>query len=199
MTTNIVKKTLLILPALFLSVLFIPQKAEASNCYNNYGVKVDCPVEEVSFSITKTADQEKIKPAGRVWFTVTVKNTGTITVDNVSVKDILPDELVWVEGDITHVYNNFKPGETRSFKVKAKPADNIVAQGGTTTAINRAQLTYKDIKLNAEATVVIESGSVLAANTLPETSAGYAIIGLMSGLAISVGAGLKELSDKMLK
>jgi hypothetical protein len=59
-------------------------------------------------------------------------------------------------------------------------------------------LTYEDIELEAEANVVIEGGKVLAA-VLPETSAGYEIIGMVSGLLVALGAGIKELTDKKVR
>ena len=127
-----------------------------------------------------------------------MKNTGTVEVDGVTVKDTLPDELVYVSGDITKVFNDFKPGEQRSFTVTAKPIEGILTNGGGVQAINKADLTYKNTKLHAEATVLIQNGKILAASTLPETSSGYEIIGLVSGLSISIGAAIKMLVDKKI-
>lgn len=48
-------------------------------------------------------------------------NEGNIDFDNMKMTDKLPDELTRTGGDgLTEYWDNFKPGETKSFTIKAK-------------------------------------------------------------------------------
>ncbi len=182
--------------ALF-SAIALPVEAQAK-CYGTYGQEIKCPVEEVAFTLIKTANKEKISVGETVEFTLTVKNVGAVKVDGVRVRDFLPTELEYVSGDINKIINSFGPGEVEEIKIVAKAQEGVVGDGGVKVVVNRADLTYEGIKLEAEASVVIEGGKVLAA-VLPETSAGYELIGMLSGLLVFLGAGIKELSEKRIK
>lgn len=167
-------------------------------CYDAYGREIPCPVEEVAFTLVKTANKERIKVGEEVTFTLTVKNVGTVKVDGVRVRDMLPAELEYVSGNINNVINSFGPGEVEEIKIVAKAKDGVVSDGGVKVVVNKADLTYESIKLEAQASVVIEGGKVLAAE-LPETSAGYEVLGMLSGILVAVGAGIKELTDKKVR
>lgn len=94
--------------------------------YVVYRIKVDQPAFSVSKEVSpigqnKWAKQTSSVLNGKVDFRITYKNTGTTTQNNVTVKDILPKGLTYVNGS-TVVVNSSNPNGL-------KVSDNIIKDG----------------------------------------------------------------------
>ena len=57
-------------------------------------------VEKPALTLTKTADQTKVKPGEIVNYTITVKNTGNAEATSVTITDVLPGELTFVSANL---------------------------------------------------------------------------------------------------
>jgi len=71
--------------------------------------------------VTKVANKDSAKPGDEIEFTITVKNTGNLTAFEVSLKDILPKELSFLEfegTDKTWNLGDIEPQASKEIKVK---------------------------------------------------------------------------------
>lgn len=196
-----------ILPSvmLLLSVTAVSSNSD-DKCFDNYGREIPCPSKNISFTIEKVSNKERIQEREEVTFTITVKNVGEVEVNEVRIRDFLPSELERVEGDIEWTLNGFAPGETEELQVTARAKDQVVGMGSEKQVTNIARLEFEGISMEDEADVIIFEGDVSGVQdempkVLPATASGddWYWMGLVAGLALAIGAGLKEFSDKKIR
>lgn len=89
-------------------------------------------------TLTKNTAPYSIKQGQKTTVTVTVKNAGTTTIRDIEVKDYLPDELKFVEGQTSGKYDELKPGESRAFQYVLK------SKGAGEFHLPQANATYAD-------------------------------------------------------
>ena len=97
----------------------------------------------------------KFAPAVAVKFNITVTNTGSSTINKTTVKDTLPQFVSFVSGpgsfdsntkDLTFDVGNLAAGESRTFTIAAKVADEgqLSADQGITCVVNQALATAEN-------------------------------------------------------
>lgn len=136
---------IVITTGLILSAFFVAGKVNASGCTPLYGGGVTCPrrgeilidkqvrkpTQDI-FVDNLTEFDTKFSPEQEVVFRILVKNTGDDTIDEVQVKDIMPDFISFVSGPgnfdkneskngtLTFYINNLTPSETREYWIYGK-------------------------------------------------------------------------------
>lgn len=97
----------------------------------------------------------KHSPNQNVTFQISITNTGSTTVPQVVVKDILPGHVTFVSGPgnfdnntktLTFLIFNLNPNETRNFTLQAKVVDinQLPASENITCVVNQAIITATD-------------------------------------------------------
>lgn len=182
--------------------------------YVTYQFVADQPSFEISKSII--SDITKVGDGTIIEYKVTYKNTGTMTQDDVVVKDSLPNGLEYVPGS-TILKNNSDPNGS-------KVSDNIMAESGINIGDYAggngwAELTYKakvkdgltcDLKLTNKVIVETDNGSKEASTDvtingdcipgeLPQTGPGEIAIAVAAILCIGVGGTYWYRSRKAIK
>ncbi|MFX1574566.1 MAG: BatD family protein [Promethearchaeota archaeon] len=79
----------------------------------------------INFSLSKRVDKEQVEIGERIIVTIELKNTGTISVNDVRINDMISysqSEFALVKGNLINVTSELAAGETISFKyiIKAK-------------------------------------------------------------------------------
>ena len=75
---------------------------------------------DVALDVTKSADVEETLVGDVVTFTITITNNGKSNATNVTVKDVLPNGLILVDGELDQVIPLLGAGESVNVTVKAK-------------------------------------------------------------------------------
>lgn len=124
-----------------------------AGCTSNYGGGQTC-IYNKNFDIEKKVRKEgddswKDKVTGVdedevVEFKIKVKNEGEVEVDDMKMSDKLPKEMERVGGDgLTENWNDFKPGETKTFVIKAKIKDSeFDRKNFEKCVVNKAEVLY---------------------------------------------------------
>lgn len=192
------KKLNLKLIALFviavgLLVAVTSSKAYAEDCEAVYGGGEKCIVNK-SFRITKEVrekgeddddaeDKINVDKGEEFVFVITIKNTGEVEVDDMKMKDFLPDELKLIKGDLTEEWNNFDSGDKKTFHLTVKVKDlEFERDNFEKCIVNKAEVRKDgDFEGADTATVCYKKGEI---SELPETgaTAGIALSGLGTGL-----------------
>ncbi len=134
------------------AVLLFPLRVSAQSCTTQYGGSVTCvptdltinkqvaqPVTDSKGGVTASStfvenlsSSAPLMPGNEVLFRLTVKNTGSITHNSVTVKDVLPPYLTFVSGagsydaanrTLTITLDNLTAGESRSVELLARVVD----------------------------------------------------------------------------
>ena len=102
--------------------------------------------------VTKTVDgSSEVKPGSNVTFNITVKNTGNVTLSNITVTDTLPGSMSYVsstpEGNhvrqtVRWTISSLAVNETKDFQITAKVAEN--ANGSLINNVSAVTGTTKD-------------------------------------------------------
>jgi uncharacterized repeat protein (TIGR01451 family)/LPXTG-motif cell wall-anchored protein len=202
MTNKLVKKLIVIVTPMAASLLVAGLAGNTivyADCEPIYGGGQNC-VYNKSFRVTKDVrivednDSEfkdkvtDVKKHETVEFRIKIKNVGEVEVDNMKMRDKLPDELERVSGDgLTEEWDDFEPGETKEFKIIAKiHSDEFDRENFDKCVVNKAELTFDGKFEGADtATVCFGKGEV---TELPSTGPGFD--GIATGLA---GLGLTAL------
>ena len=87
---------------------------------------------DVVLDITKVANVDSVLVGNDVIFTITVTNNGKSNATNVTIKDVLPDGLTLVDGDLEQVIPFLGAGESYNFTVTAR----TVAGGNFTNIVS---------------------------------------------------------------
>jgi uncharacterized repeat protein (TIGR01451 family) len=207
--TKKVKNLIVVVVAVAASLLAAGSNKVYADCEPTYGGGETC-VWNKSFRITKDVRiegdddwEDKVTDVAEdetVEFRIRIKNVGEIEVDNMKMKDILPDELIKIGGSgLTEEWDDFEPGETKEFIIKVKvDSEEYDRENFEKCVVNKAEAFYKDKFEGADtATVCYGEGEI---SELPETGAGsFAFLnGLGLGL-VSLGTMLKKKVSKIVK
>lgn len=156
---------IVITTGLVLSVFFVAGKVNASGCTPLYGGGVTCPrrgeilidkqvrrADKDIFVDNLTEFDTKFSAEQEVVFRILVKNTGDDTIDEIQVKDIMPDFVTFISGPgnfdkneskngtLTFYINNLAPSETREYWIYGKIfATNDLPESVICKLQNRAQ------------------------------------------------------------
>ena len=197
--TKLNKINAVLLTALFIGVLvaiLAPTKASAS-CESNYGGGETC-IYNKNFKIEKKVRLEgdnswkdkviNVDEGDVIEFKITITNTGEVKTDKMKFSDFLPDELEKISGDLTETWDNFKPGDEKSFKIKVKVSKKEFARNGEfeKCVVNKAEVSYKGTKEGSDTATVCYGNIEL--KELPKTGATSTIALTMLGSTL-VGAG----------
>jgi LPXTG-motif cell wall-anchored protein len=184
-----------------------------ADCESTYGGGETC-VYNKRFEIEKKVRlegednwEDKVTDVSKndiIEFRVKIKNRSdkgsedVVDFDNMKMKDILPDELTIVDDDgLTEEWDNFDPGETKEFIIKAK----IVSEEFDRTdnfekcVVNKAEV-FWDKKFEGADTATVCYGKG-APTELPKTGFGSAFLALGSAF-MGLGA-LVSKSRKYIK
>ena len=177
------------------------QKAYAG-CTANYGGGETC-VFNKRFDIEKKVRKEgddswkdkvtDVKKGEVVEFRIEIQNTGEIEVDKMKMSDNLPDELNKTGGSgLTEEWDNFEPGESKKFIIKAKINDSeFDTKNFEKCIVNEAKAKQdkKDVGSDS-ATVCYGNGTI---TELPKTGAeSNMILGLVGAGLVSLGLFVKK-------
>ena len=108
-----------------------------------------------SFVDNLSINDPKFAPASSVTFNITVANTGSSTINKVTVKDTLPQFVSFTSGPgsfdsntkvLTFDVSDLKAGETKTFTIVAKITDagQLPADQGITCVVNQALATAEN-------------------------------------------------------
>ena len=131
----------------------VPNTAKATSD-NNKDVSDDEPVTIVdsNISITKTANKNNLKPGEEFTYTITVKNTGTSPTSQLTVKDVLNENLELVDGNgarvngrtLTWTINSLAVDGTQSYTIKVKVKKTVTTDNLTIPNVASVTETGKD-------------------------------------------------------
>jgi fimbrial isopeptide formation D2 family protein len=183
--------------------------------YVTYQFKADKP----DFNVTKTitSDTSNVGDGTIVEFKVRYDNTGTMTQDDVVVRDTLPSGLEYIPGSTTLKNNSNPGGSTVSDNIVSSTGINIGDYAGGN---GWAELTYKakvqegvacDARLTNRVVVstadgskeatseVIINGDACVPSELPQTGPGEVALAVIAVLSIGVGGTYWYRSRRALK
>ncbi len=110
--------------------------------------QVRVEVAPAQLTLTKTVDKDLVKPGDRANFTLVVTNTGTTTVNNLRLTDVIPAGLTGANIDQTF---NLAAGQSRTIRVPT-----TVAADASGTITNTARVDWSGAPLEASAQVRVE-------------------------------------------
>lgn len=141
----------------------------------------------------------RFAPGANVSFQIKVKNTSNVTLNNVEVSDIMPNEVVAVEGPgsfneqtkiITWKYDSLKAGEERTEKIVAqiKGQNQLPADKGVMCMTNKSKVRAGNNYDEDTAQFCVEK-QVIGAQQVPTAGPEYGILLTTLSFA-SLGAGV---------
>lgn len=132
------------------------------------------------------ASDYKFSPGQEVIFKVIVKNTGDKDLENVKFKDILPDYLKHVAGDLEIIFN-LDVGQTKEFEIKAQVVDSnsLPDDKGIYCVVNTAEVQLNDEVDKDTAQICIEK-KVLGFAALPEAGPEHSALILGGSLILAL-------------
>lgn len=157
----------------------------------------------VSYVDNNSASDTRFAPGGRVYFQIKVKNTSNVTLNNVEVSDIMPNEVVAVEGPgtyneqtktITWKYDSLKAGEEKTEKIIAqiKGQNALPADKGVICMINKSTVRAGANYDEDTAQFCVEK-KVIGAKKVPTAGPEYGIlVSLLSFASLGTGVYLKR-------
>lgn len=143
----------------------------------------------------------KFTPGEEVKFELRVKNTGDIELDDVTVRDILPEYMEWKWGGdwysstrtVEWKVNDLEPGEVVKKEFMARFVGESDLDEGVTCVTNKGEAYIKDGDSDNDTAMVCvrkgvsEEKKVLGVSTLPETGPELEIA--FAGLSLLIGIG----------
>lgn len=199
MTKVTAKKLTLSIVVALGALMLNGNKVYADHCEIVYGGGEICDTRK-TFDVQKkvrikgeTDYSDKVINVGAgdtIQFRIRIKNTGNVEVDNMKMKDILPDELYKLAtGDgLIEEWDNFEPGETKEFIIEAKiNADEFDIKNLDKCVVNRVDVTRGDKFVDSDTATVCYNTVVL--RELPKTGADSTIAFALVGFVL-VGFGI---------
>lgn len=216
---------------IFLSLL-ISYKAYANGCTPLYGGGVTCPKrgEILIDKQVKRPDRDifvdnltefdtKYSPQQQIIFRILVKNTGNDTIDEIQVKDIMPDFVEFVSGPgnfnrnetkngtLTFYLNNLAPSETREYWVYGKVFESgSLPENLICKLQNRAQARASDNRFSEDIAyfcvekAAVGNGGEALPKEMPKTGREGLIFALLVLINIfGIGLFLRKKSQNLLK
>lgn len=215
---NPLVKSVIISTGIFLSSLVLASQVFASGeCTPLYGGGYTCPrrgeilidkqVKNPSSGIfvdNLTEFDPKFAPEQEVTFRIQVKNTGDETIDDIQVKDIMPDFLSFIagpgnfnstegkNGTLTFNIKNLAPSETREYWIQGKVfADSGVPKNLICKLENRAQARASGDRFTEDiAQYCTEKGTVTKGGVTEVPKTGPEAILSFLGLSSLLGSGV---------
>lgn len=181
-----------------LTIALLPSKVFAS-CESDGAYGQKC-VYNKTFELTKKVRIEgdstwkdkviDVKEDEVIEFRIKVENIGEVAVDDMKLKDFLPDELKRIGGDgLTEDWDDFKVGETKKFVIKAriKASEFDRDDNFEKCVVNKAEVRYDGTLEGSDTATVCYGDEDIT--ELPETGASGTEAMTILGLA-STGFGL---------
>ncbi|MCL5432380.1 MAG: DUF11 domain-containing protein [Patescibacteria group bacterium] len=187
----------------FLAGLFnFPAFADV-NCVTQYGGGQTCTTTQLivnkqvwdpdgkAYVDNLTLSNHHFQNGEEVDFTISVQNTGDITLTNVNFADTLPANLTWIGGDaLSSTIGSLAPGQTATKNIKTKVANATAL----ICELNSATATSDQGSDSDTAQVCLGQGQVKAA-TYPATGPETAVWAVLPGLG-TLGYFLKRKGVK---
>jgi len=193
------KKILGTLTALFLTLAIA--KVASARCVDQYGggqtcyegeLRLDKVVKNPSngdYTDNLYSSDPNFSADQDVWFRVTVKNTGSDNIINMTVKDKFPNYILFVSGPgtwddpsktLTWTIDNLSPGESKDYEIKGKIVSeaSLPADSGTYCVTNYAEV-KKDDKIASDTSQLCITKKVLGITVMPPTGANLYLIILL--------------------
>lgn len=149
----------------------------------------------------------RFKPGAEVMFQITVKNTSSVTLSSVSVKDVAPSYVEPMEGPgtfdastrtVTWDAGSFQPGEEKIYYMKMQlfGQNQLPADKGLFCLTNQAQATSGSATSSDTAQFCVEK-EVIGVTQAPAAGpeAGVLLLGAQT-IAMGIGFSLKRLASK---
>lgn len=148
------------------------------------------------FDIKKEVSKEKdgdydkkitgVKEGRKVYFRITVRNTGNVDSDEMKYEDFLPDEMVRVgEDGLTEEWDNFDAGEKKTFIIAAKVKDSEYDDDDFDKCVyNKVKLYHDGDYQDSSSAAVCYSNT--EAKELPKTGAETNVLAMVSGLGLTL-------------
>lgn len=190
-----------------LGLLIFP-KVVAGRCVEQYGggeicyegeISLDKVVrhpEEDKYVDNLYADDSTYTPYQEVIFKLTIKNTGEEDLNDIEVKDFLPDYLYftstpdgWDDKTATWKIDHLNPGESKTYEIKAKVvSENDLPEGDGIYCVTNSGEAKKDDKSAGDTSQLCISKKILGITTIPKTGNNliWTIILLISALIFGV-------------
>lgn len=150
-----------------------------------------------------TVSDYKFQPNQEIYFQLTVKNTSTVSLTDVTVKDYLPAYLEPIEGPGTYDSNSktitisagdFSPNQEKVYRLKMKifPQERLPADKGLFCLVNKADASNNGVYDDDTAQFCIEK-QVVAAQKIPSAGPELGILLLGGELTLlTVGIWIKR-------
>lgn len=216
-------RTLIVLTTVTLAMLaFVAAAAAQYGCVQVYGGGIVCPEGKV-FIDKKVRNPEtgslvdnlnpndpRFSPGQEVVFRLTVKNTGTVKLDKLEVKDTLPDFLEFVSGPgsfdvsaktLSFVVENLEVDQSREFEVVARVtgAGNLPSDQGLFCVVNSVEARVDD-RLDRDTSQLCLQKPVLGVTTLPAAGPESAVLfGLFTAISGLLGITLLRRAKALQK
>ena len=154
-----------------------------------------------------TPSDPRFKPGAEVMFRLKVKNTSTIAITDVTVKDFVPTYMEPIEGPgtfdstnriITFPTGSFNPNEEKTYYVKMQlyTQEKMPADKGLFCLTNKSQV-YNNYTSDDDSAQFCVEKQVMGVKKAPESGpeAGILILGANTLLA-GIGYGINKLTRK---
>lgn len=184
------KAFLHILTLLLILPLFVVTKTYAAgSCQPIYGGGVTCTSGAISIEkdvvnpVTRNdvhdlgINDPLFHPGDIVTFHITLRNTGTASIDNTTVVDTLPNFVTFAQGPgqfdgnartITFTTGSIAPNQSQIFTITAKVVDGSQLPNNNICVVNQARVTTSDNQTAQDsAQFCIAKGQVLGATPAP--------------------------------
>ncbi len=170
-----------------------------ADCEANYGGGETC-IYNKSFEVDKKVRiqgddnwKDKVTDVEKddiVEFRIKIKNVGEIKVDDMKMKDFLPDEMERVGGSgLTEYWDSFIPGESKEFKIEAVLDESeFDRENFEKCIVNKAEAYYDDNFEGADTATVCYGNATIT--ELPETGASSTLIFVSLGMLSLLGGTL---------
>lgn len=164
-------------------------------------------VMNVEYVDNLTPSDVRFKPGQEIMFKLKVKNTSTITIDNVTVKDFIPAYMEPIEGPgtfdantrvITFPAGSFNPNEEKTFYIKMQlyTQEKMPANKGLFCLVNKSQV-YNNYASDDDSAQFCIEKQVVGVKKAPESGpeAGILLLGANTLLA-GIGYGINKMTKK---
>lgn len=196
-----IKNILVIVSALI--VVFLSQTKVLAHQYGEVEVTKDISINKKVWLPEEARDEDdnewvdnifaskyKFSPEQEVIFKVIVKNTGDKNLENIKFRDILPNYLKHISGDLEATFN-LDVGQTREFdeiKTQVVASNDLPNNQGIYCVVNTAEVQLDDEVDRDTAQICIEKkeGEVLGFAALPEAGPEHSALILGGSLILAL-------------
>ena len=220
---NYKNKISLIIFSLLIGALLIAFNAQkvSARCVDLYGggqtcyegeLRVDKMVKNPSngeYTDNLYSDNTKFSPDQEIWFKVTVKNTGSDTLNDTELKDKFPNYVLFTSGNgswndtdktLTWKVDSLAPNESKSYEIKGKIiGSNSLPNDSGIYCINNYAEAKKDNKIASDTSYFCINNQVLGMTTMPKTGSNLLLtISLLFSTFIIFFISFRKFSSKSI-